>query len=370
MNEYNQIHCFSESYVEARDAFRDDVCQSGGILETYELQEGKLKGPQEEPLSIDIGLWRTDRPRGIVLSSGLHGVEGYCGSAIQRAAIAEYIHTEPYAEYGVVLIHAINPFGMAHFRRVNEYNVDLNRNFIEENHFQGVSDGYVKLNRLLNPQRPYGLSNLLFIPVAAALIARYGLAALKQAVVGGQYEFPRGLFWGGDQLQESCQYLMEAMPRWFQSFRRFVHVDFHTGLGRSGEHALLLDYAADHPYFAELKNAFGEHVQPWQAGEGVAYAISGGFPEAVQRRFGEKARVVTCEFGTHSPMRVITALQAENQAHHYGGSVTKAKELIKEAFYPAAEPWKEKVLTSGLEVIERSRQYLETSADLPAHNGS
>ena len=359
MEEQEAIQYFAESYVEARDAFRVDVKESGGQLESYELKGGELTGPSGESLSIDIGFWRPDSNKVIVLSSGLHGIEGYCGSAIQRAAISNLMNTEKYQDVGIICIHAINPFGMAHCRRVNEQNVDLNRNFLKEGEFNGAHEGYTNLYHLLNPERPYGLRNLLFLPVTLGLIARHGLSTLKQAVVGGQYAYPKGLFWGGDRLQESSQFLIDSMPVWLSSAQRFVHIDFHTGLGRSGDHALLLDYAADHPYYQELKDAFGEQVQPWQAGEGVAYAISGGFPEAVQQLFEDKARVITCEFGTHSPVRVISALQAENQAHHYGGSVKKAKSLMKEAFYPKAMEWKEQVLKSGLDVIDTSYSYLK-----------
>ena len=35
------------------------------------------------------------------------------------------------ADVRVVMIHALNPYGMAWVRRVNEDNVDLNRNFID-----------------------------------------------------------------------------------------------------------------------------------------------------------------------------------------------------------------------------------------------
>ena len=36
----------------------------------------------------------------------------------------------PFSDYCIVFIHIINPYGMAWNRRVNEYNVDLNRNFL------------------------------------------------------------------------------------------------------------------------------------------------------------------------------------------------------------------------------------------------
>jgi hypothetical protein len=359
MTSQSNLYHFSESFEEARSAFRQSVLDNGGELSAIPIGAEKLVSKEGEPLTIDIGIWRKEKKNAIVLSSGLHGVEGYCGSAIQRAAIEKYQAESQFDDLSLVCVHAINPYGMAHNRRVNENNVDLNRNFIEDaDGFKGASEGYQNLYSLLNPDRPYGLRNLMFFPKALALIARHGMNTLKQAIVGGQYEYPKGLFWGGDQLQEGPTLLMNQFPQWLPHNQKFVHIDFHTGLGASGTYSLLVEYPSDHEHYHELKEAFGDSVQPWDAGAGVAYAISGGFPDAVQRKFGDSARFLTCEFGTHSPLKVITALQAENQAHHHGGDVKKAKAQIREAFFPSSSVWKESVLTGGLAVFDQARQFL------------
>ena len=68
------------------------------------------------------------RDRALIVSSGLHGVEGPFGSAVQVAALP---HLAALHESGmrVVLIHALNPYGFAWGRRVDAANVDLNRAF-------------------------------------------------------------------------------------------------------------------------------------------------------------------------------------------------------------------------------------------------
>ena len=51
-----------------------------------------------------------------------------------------------------VLLHALNPFGFAWRRRVNEDNVDLNRNFLlDDEGYVGCPDGYAHLDPLLLP---------------------------------------------------------------------------------------------------------------------------------------------------------------------------------------------------------------------------
>ena len=125
---------------------------------------------------------------------------------------------------------------------------------------------------------------------------------------------------------------MEALPEWLDHESPIVHVDFHTGLGAFGDYALLLEAAETSDLYKEMHLAFGEKIQPWAAGEGVAYSISGGFPAALQERFDSQIRVLTCEFGTYAPHRVIDAMTAENRAHFYGGKIKEAKAKFKEIF--------------------------------------
>jgi len=64
----------------------------------------------------------------LVLISGTHGIEGFAGSACQAGILHAGIELPP--DTGLLLVHAINPYGFAWGRRVNEDNVDLNRNFV------------------------------------------------------------------------------------------------------------------------------------------------------------------------------------------------------------------------------------------------
>lgn len=63
----------------------------------------------------------------LVLVSDTHGAEGFAGSACQLRAL----HEAAWTGLPVVLVHALNPFGFSHRRRVNEDNIDVNRNFVD-----------------------------------------------------------------------------------------------------------------------------------------------------------------------------------------------------------------------------------------------
>ena len=85
-----------------------------------------------EPLTIDITVVGAAKPTSaLVLSSGVHGVEGLFGSAVQLAFLEQLAaRWQPPLVRPLFCIHAINPFGFAWQRRFNEDNVDLNRNFL------------------------------------------------------------------------------------------------------------------------------------------------------------------------------------------------------------------------------------------------
>ncbi len=63
----------------------------------------------------------------LVISSGVHGVEGYPGSAVQQMFLNELLSSDVISEMGVLIIHGVNPYGFKFQRRVSENNVDLNR---------------------------------------------------------------------------------------------------------------------------------------------------------------------------------------------------------------------------------------------------
>ena len=88
-------------------------------------------------------------------SSGVHGVEGFFGSAVQQALLLRLNQANSEPNYRDVFIHGVNPFGFSRLWRFNEDNVDLNRNFLSsDGDYKGAPDGYANLNRFLNPASP------------------------------------------------------------------------------------------------------------------------------------------------------------------------------------------------------------------------
>lgn len=358
---------FSPDYLTARARFRSGALALGCALEDHPLG---VDGPDGAPLTVDVAWLGSRRPaRAVVVSSGLHGVEGFFGSAVQ-AALLEGALTgyRPPTDTALVLVHALNPYGFAFLRRVNEDNVDLNRNFLRPGEpYSGSPAGYAALDGLLNPKTPESLGDrLMFLPSAAAQILRHGMPALKNAVAGGQYDFPAGLFFGGQRASRTVHILREALPRWFVEATRVVHIDLHTGLGKRGAYRLFADHADGSNEIAALGSAFDGLVEPWQAGS-TSYTIRGGMGTWAKALLpGCDYDVLAAEFGTESVLDVIAALRAENRAYHHDApdapAARKARERLRDVFAPPDPRWRARVVPAGVTIV---RQALE-AAGMPS----
>src|SRR5665213_261810 len=193
---------FSHTYLEARQRFLKAAQSANADLQAHSIS---TRGAQGEELFIDIATVGAINPeRTILLTSGLHGVEGFLGSAIQTAWL-EGLRANPvsFGRTAVVLVHALNPYGFSWQRRVNENNVDLNRNFIlPEEQFCGSHPGLKKITWL---QRPVSPNNKFFNIELYSIwtILNYGFSTLQNCLHFGQYDYPYGLFWGGHQYEET-----------------------------------------------------------------------------------------------------------------------------------------------------------------------
>lgn len=199
---------FSSDYDTARWRFREAVTDARNAeLFSIDVAEG---------LSTDVALFNREAcARGVLLhTSGVHGVEGFVGSAVQLGMVPLLANDSTTC---VVLVHAVNPFGFAHLRRCNEHGVDLNRNALfDERAWREVLErdpnvaGYADVRDLVNPPHaPSGVA--LAVARIAVTVARHGMAKLKAAIVTGTYTCASCLFYGGRSLQRSHALLAQFL---------------------------------------------------------------------------------------------------------------------------------------------------------------
>ena len=351
---------FSSTYAESRVRFIKEAEAAGAEIITY-----RLNGTYDDDLAIDVALLGPEGAPTVVISSGVHGVEGFPGAAIQLALLQSIVGRDPDHTVRYVLIHSVNPFGFAYLRRFNEDNVDLNRNFLSDPAaYAGAPAGYRKLDRFLNPPTPP--SRLEFYRTKAVWnLLRYGRQAIKQSVAAGQYEFPKGIFFGGSEPCQSTEIIRDNCDAWIGKSEEVVHLDFHTGLGPYGTCKLLLSDSRDSEQFTWYASVFGEKdVEPLQiAGEETttAYDASGVFGEWMKQRFASiNYRFATPEFGTYGVVRVLGALRAENRAFHYcsanSSDFVRAKAELLECFCPADTVWRDRVVETGLDIVSKATE--------------
>src|SRR5688572_14760840 len=100
---------FAPDYSSALDRFRR---LAGERIDSLPIS---VRGPGGEPLTIDIAwMGATEARRILLVTSGLHGIEGFAGSAMQCALLSDPPAMAP--DCALLLVHALNPWGFAHFR--------------------------------------------------------------------------------------------------------------------------------------------------------------------------------------------------------------------------------------------------------------
>ncbi len=353
---------FSPDYEGARQAFRAAARARGATLTSHPIAARPVAGDE---LSIDVAYLGPESPaRVIVLSSGLHGVEGFAGSAIQHYLLQEQLSgLELPEDCGLLAVHALNPYGFSELRRVNESNVDLNRNFLEHPEEHVPNPGYEELYDAINPT---SLDEEVDVPNRTRILEfgqKYGMPKLQAVLTVGQYVHPEGVQFGGDAPEESNSLLREIAVRETRGAPRVAWIDFHTGLGPWGEVEMISE---SHPTDADFRRArawFGEAVRSTMAGESVSAHVHGSIESGLAESLPDcELTAVAAEFGTHDPIRVFTAMRADNWLHQHGDLDSEQGAAIKrellEVFRPEDPAWGARILEVGAGLIRQTREGL------------
>ncbi len=346
---------FSPDYATARARFHTIALRAGITLDSLPLA---ARGPRDESLAIDVAWLGARQPRCVVLHiCGVHGVEAYAGAATQLALLSAPPPLP--ADGALILIHVLNPYGMAWLRRANENNVDLNRNFQPDGNFwSGAPPLYKKLDALLNPNSPPTRDAFMLRLALAGL--QHGVRAVRQAIAHGQHRYPRGLFYGGAELQPGPRCLVNWLQEHLGAAETVFGIDMHTGLGPYGKDTLICEPGAGTTPAATLGHALQRAVLGDSAAP-AAYAVRGSLGAALPRILPQaRVEFVLQEIGTHAPLRVIHALREENRWHHYGQRHPDhpSKRQLREALCPAAPEWRDAAVTLGTDLVYRASSWL------------
>ena len=320
------------------------------------------RGPDGETLALDWVCFGARRPRHVlVLSSGTHGVEGYTGSAIQHYALATVLprlRLDPGS--AVVVQHANNPYGFAWHRRVNEDNVDFNRNFRERFDPTQCPADYEALLDCLNPADLDPAHEAARWAQVDAFVAAHGLRRFQQAAVEGQYRYPQGMQFGGHAQAAGTRHLLALVREHLRDAQTVIWLDFHTGLGAFGDCELITGAPSGDPGYAFSQQVWPAGVKSAASGESLSTPLNGLLDRGLAAALPGGARFAFAypEYGTWEPMRVIRAMRADNWLAHHGdrddptGRAIQAEML--EAFRPDSRDWERRVVDSGAELVAQA----------------
>ena len=345
---------FSADYDKARDAFLTAATAAGAHLQHYACP---ACGPRGEALHADTA-WVGDpsATKVLMVLSGTHGVEGFCGSGFQVHWLRASLHQQLPADTAVLFVHALNPYGFAWLRRVNEDNVDLNRNYLDWSRPPPENPGYFEIARALLPSRMDG-------PEAAeadAVLARYrervGEVAFYRALASGQFIDPLGMFYGGSGPTWSNRTLHLVMAELLGRATDVTCIDFHTGLGPYGHGDLISDHEPGTDAAQRVRQFWGDGVSESRRGQTLPLVPDGPTHFGVARALPHvRVTFGTLEFGTYERELGRAALRADHWLHVHGDptgpGATQIKQALRRQFYPDTADWKEAVLFRGHQLV-------------------
>lgn len=363
-----RLENFKSTYEEARSAFLANLETLKKSNPGIEIHAVQIPTRTRETLMMDVAYLPPKsgkKERLLILTSGMHGMEGFVGSALQNQFIQENFWNMRDENLGILFVHAVNPYGFKFMRRVTENNVDLNRNFDTDNKlFSQKNEGYEKISYMLNPPdiaHAGFFDRLGFYYECVKAIAKYSMDSLRRAILRGQYEESEGLYFGGKDFEPQKDLMEKEILAVAPGYEQTLLVDLHTGYGQRGHLHLFADMAPsmDAEY---LKKVFNGYDMDYGQKKDF-YEVSGGFVVFGAKVLQNKSRYagIVFEFGTLDSQKTLGSLDSlyrmvrENQKFHHGAQNKEQHDeitrLFQEMFYPSAPEWREAVAKQFQEVL-------------------
>ena len=348
---------FAQSYSEARAKFGAAVEAAGLAVHAH---RHPLLGHDGEELAMDVARFGPADARGLLLvSSACHGVEGFCGSGVQNALLADpSFHSQAQAAgVAVLYVHALNPYGFSYWRRTTHENVDLNRNWHDFARPLPANQAYDEIAHLLLPATWPPSAEI--EAAVAAYVAKHGARGLQTAITAGQHSHAQGLFFGGHNPTWSQQTLRHVLQEHATRCARLAWIDLHTGLGPSGHGERIFACKDDATALERARAWWGPGVTSIYDGTSASALLSGlmwmaAYQECAQAEYTG----IALEYGTQ-PMDEVTGALREDQWYENHPEAPRelraaARRRMRDAFYTDTLAWKARIALQGVEAARQA----------------
>lgn len=350
-----------DDYAAARSAFLGAATSRSGLLFTERLPG--QSGRHGEPLSMDAIRIGTHSPQRLLLVlSGVHGFEGPAGSAVQATVLRKGLDLPD--DTAAVFVHAVNPYGYSHWSRSTEENVDLNRSFVDRSKPLPVNPGYRDFHPYFCPERMDNAAMDRARSFIEAYEVKYGADKASSAIGAGQYEFPDGLYYGGQKRPWAVNALLKLIDATVsrERLKNVALVDLHTGRGDFGE-PFFLNF--DSPGTQEFEQAamwWGTDALLSKDELGSKYQDTGPPPRhglvlRGLRHHLAPATLAGCvvEFGTYDLWTMYRAELADRWVRFRSQDYPEVAEGLRleafRAFNPEDDAWRRSVLSVGPQIV-------------------
>ena len=359
---YSYSESFFYNYDDVRENLQKRVAELRKSGATVEVSEYAIDESDELYIDNIYLPAKREKENLIILTTGVHGIEGYIGSVMLDVFFEEIFTGIDTDKTGVLVVANVNPYGMKYHRRYNENNVDLNRNsVIDWENFDLTSNkDYPEVKDFLQPEGKIG--NALWHEVGFYLslakeVLTKGADKVSDALLTGQYEYANGVYYGGNGDEKSTTYLKGVFSDCLDSeYKNLVHIDIHSGYGPR-YNMVIFNSVYETMTEAETKKAFNYDYVISHDSESF-YATTGDttdfFYRLAESKKTEKEIFSTCfEFGTIGDSFIDSILSLkytvdENREHWYPTENKTTKEVVSEnyweLFYPTETEWREKTI--------------------------
>lgn len=349
---------FSETYAEAREKFMTSAQKAGAEICSH---FHPLKGPAGENLTTDVArLGPPDADTVLMTFSGVHGAEGFAGSAVQIGLLRDPSIVAPDDKTAVVHVHAVTPWGFAWLRREDEGNCDILRNASGHRPPHPANPAYDELADAIVPSEWMGPIRDNADRRLELYVDAHGQDGLMRVIKAGQYSHPKGfIFHGREQSWSTATILDIAKKNVTPSVKRHVIVDLHTGLGSFGQSLLISPSGGRSNEADAIRRWIGR--EPFGSGDTVNIPLHHVHPYQVIKDLHPETETIVfaIEYGTLPwDYGVLTMVRAAQWLHHYGDRETKLGRSILDAytnhFNPVDDRWREMIVAEGFSVIQKT----------------